>query len=143
MKYFLLFAFVVYVPFWLLHFYLKDNSLYQKYPRNVWNSIGYYLACGFFIFVLTAPNFVPKFYEEINTGWILGSRNRVPGEVVFVLLWLVTLTMMTFPHVYKRFFMKHWPTGIQLSDEFNPINYRVGSFGLLIIVLLWTYDICV
>ena len=149
MTYFTLFFTIVFIPYLYLYSYQKGNIKYQKYEWNQWNEIGFYSALAFFIFVVLAPSLFTEFYNEFNDiDWERkdrrpGRRRGIPFEFVYSILWLVSLTMVTFPHIYKRASMPILPTGTDLRNEYSTFTFRLIDITLLSLSVVLTVATCI
>ena len=120
--------------------YQKDNPNFKKYEWNTYNEVGVILFALFFIFVAIAYRLVPSFYEAIQDGWHLTYRHRrsVPGEIWYAVWAFVSLSMMSFPHIYKSSTMPIYPSGLQYWSRYDTTGARILGGIMCILLIIFT-----
>lgn len=140
MKYFYLFLFIVYLPLFVMYFYQRGNDNYKNFKWGVKNRIGVWLAILLALLILSAKLLFPFFVYSINIGWedFEGDNG---GEILYCIYWLISLTLLIFPHLIKKSKWSSNPSSAQYYDRFSADGYWYIGLVFSVIPILITLSI--
>ncbi|WP_426356822.1 hypothetical protein ACPUVO_10005 [Pseudocolwellia sp. HL-MZ19] len=140
MKYFYLFLFIVYLPLTGMYLFQRGNKKYDGFTWNTKNRIGVWLAILLALIVLSAKIFFPYFVYSMNNGWddAFGDSG---GEISYCFQWLAVLSLLIFPHLFKKSNWSNHPTATKHYDRFNASGYWYVGLVFSLLPIYNTYVI--
>lgn len=137
MKHIVSFSALVFIPLFMIYIHQRNNDQYKGFKWTKFNDLGLVICSCLLLFIFFANTLAPNFVYRFNIGWH-GHRSN---EYTYAFWWFVSLSLVIFPHVYKRSRWKLFPTAIQRESMYKTRWYRLGGFLLISVQTIRLVDL--
>lgn len=127
MKHVISFSVLVFIPLFLLYLHQRNNQDYEGFKWTKANDLGLVICLFLLLFIFFADVWAPNFVYRFDVGWY-GRRSN---EYMYTFWWFISLSLVIFPHIYKRSRWKLFPTAMQRKSMYKTRWYRLGGFLLI------------